>query len=95
MPGRHRFRRIATLREILGRSRRARTPVATAPTSTISFADGPIGIAHRVTDEAFAAGRPEPVKLDGTSGGAVVVWCLLGFDGRGGLVRAIGKVVSG
>ncbi|MGH3769598.1 MAG: site-specific integrase, partial [Pseudonocardiaceae bacterium] len=29
---------------------------------------------------------PEPVKLDGTSGGAVVVWCLLGFDGCGGLV---------
>jgi hypothetical protein len=56
MAGRHRFRRIATLREILDRGRRARTPAAT-PTCTISFADGPTGVAHRVTGEAFAAGR--------------------------------------
>ena len=55
MPGRHRFRRIATLREILDWSRRARTPTAT-PTCTISFADGPTGVAHRVTGEAFAVG---------------------------------------
>jgi hypothetical protein len=55
--GRHRFRRLATLREILDRSRRARTPVAPAPGCTISFADGPTGIAYRVTEEAFAAGR--------------------------------------
>jgi hypothetical protein len=57
MAGRHRYRRLATLREILDRSRRARSPVATAPGCTIAFADGPTGIAHRVTDAAFAAGR--------------------------------------
>ncbi|MGH3718116.1 MAG: hypothetical protein ACRDRI_04590 [Pseudonocardiaceae bacterium] len=53
MSGRHRFRRIATLREILGR--RAR-PSVTTTRCTIGFADGPSGIAHRVTEEAFAAG---------------------------------------
>jgi hypothetical protein len=57
MPGRHRFRRIVTLREILDRSRRARTPVAPVPGCMIVFADGPTGIAHRVTTEAVAAGR--------------------------------------
>ncbi|MGH3719428.1 MAG: hypothetical protein ACRDRI_11445 [Pseudonocardiaceae bacterium] len=41
----------------LGRGPRARTPVATTPGCTIGFADGPTGIAHRVTAEAFAAGR--------------------------------------
>jgi hypothetical protein len=41
----------------MGRGRRARGPVATAPGCTIAFADGPTGIAHRVTDAAFAAGR--------------------------------------
>ncbi|MGH3426257.1 MAG: hypothetical protein ACRDQZ_01565 [Mycobacteriales bacterium] len=45
---------IATLREILGRGRRARTPV---PGCTIGFVDGPTGIAHCVTQDAFAAGR--------------------------------------
>ncbi len=57
MAGRHRFRRIATLREILGR--RARMPVATAPGCTIGFADGPTGMGHRVTADTFAAGRCE------------------------------------
>jgi hypothetical protein len=57
MPGRHRFRRIATLREILDRSRRARPPAVLAPVCTVEFADGPTGIAHRVTAAAFAAGR--------------------------------------
>ena len=57
MAGRHRFRRLATLREILGRSRRDQTPVAAALRCTIAFTDGPTGIEHRVTDEAFAAGR--------------------------------------
>ena len=56
MPGRHRFRRIATLREILDWSRRARPP-AVELVCTIEFADGPTGIAHRVTAAAFAAGR--------------------------------------
>ena len=56
MPGRHRFRRIATLREILDRSRRARPPAA-ALVCTVEFADGPTGIAHHVTAAAFAAGR--------------------------------------
>jgi hypothetical protein len=55
MAGRHRFRRLATLREILGRGRRVRPLVASG--CTIAFADGPTGIAHRVTEEAFAAGR--------------------------------------
>ena len=57
MAGRHRFRRIVTLREILDWSRRARPPVAPAPGCTISFVDGPTGVAHRVTGETFAAGR--------------------------------------
>jgi hypothetical protein len=65
MAGRHRFRRIATLREILGR--RARPPVATAPGCTIAFADGPTGIAHRVTEDAFAEGR--------RAGGCYVALC--------------------
>jgi hypothetical protein len=56
MPGRHRYRRIATLREILDRCRRARPP-GVALVCTIEFADGPTGIAHRVTAAAFAAGR--------------------------------------
>jgi hypothetical protein len=56
MAGKHRYRGIATLREILGRCRRARPPVAATPGCTIGFADGPTGIAHRVTEEAFAAG---------------------------------------
>jgi hypothetical protein len=37
-------------------------------------------------DRNLTMTAPEPVKLDGTSGGAVVVWCFLGFDDRGGLV---------
>jgi hypothetical protein len=53
MAGRHRFRRLAALREMLDRGRRARGPVATAPGCTIAFADGPSGIAHRVTDAAL------------------------------------------
>ena len=55
MPGRHRYRRIATLREILDWSRRPRPP-AVELVCTIEFADGPTGIAHRVAAEAFAAG---------------------------------------
>lgn len=54
MAGRHRFRGIATLREILGRH--ARPPVATAPGCTVGFADGVTGIAHSVTEEAFTEG---------------------------------------
>lgn len=53
----HRFRRLATLREILGRGRRARTPAAAVLRCTIAFTDGPTGIEHRVTDDAFAVGR--------------------------------------
>ena len=55
MTGRHRFRRILTIREIL--CRRARTPVATASGCAIGLADGPTGIEHCVTDETFATGR--------------------------------------
>ena len=56
MGGRHRFRRIATLREILGRDPRARRPVATTPECTIGFTDRATGIAHRVTADAITAG---------------------------------------
>ena len=56
MKRRIRFRPVATLREILGRGRRARPPVP-ALRCTIAFTDGPTGIEHRVTHEAFAAGR--------------------------------------
>lgn len=65
MLGRHRFRRIATVREILGR--RVRMPVATAPGCTIGFADGLTGISHCVTEEAFA--------VDRRSGGCYVAVC--------------------
>ncbi|MBV8540513.1 MAG: hypothetical protein JO364_08560 [Pseudonocardiales bacterium] len=65
MAGKHRYRHIATLREILGH--RARTPVATTPGCTIGFADGPTGIAHRVTADTFAAGR--------RAGGCYVALC--------------------
>lgn len=54
MAGRHRFRRLATFREILDRSRRTRTPAA--PGCTIVFVDALTGIAHCVTDKALAAG---------------------------------------
>ncbi|MGH3755916.1 MAG: hypothetical protein ACRDRP_25200 [Pseudonocardiaceae bacterium] len=57
MAGKYRYRLGATLREILVWGSRARTPVATTPGCTIGFADGPTGIAHRVTAEAFAVGR--------------------------------------
>jgi hypothetical protein len=62
MAGRHRFRRLAALGEILGGGRRARTPAVPASAGavsvgTVEFADGPTGIAHRLTREAFAAGR--------------------------------------
>jgi hypothetical protein len=53
MAGKHRFRRIATLGEVLGR--RAR-PSATTSGCTVGFADESTGVAHRVTAaEAFAA----------------------------------------
>lgn len=55
--GRHRYRRIATLREILDRGRRVWSPVASASACTVVFTDGPTGIAHHVTEEAFGAGR--------------------------------------
>jgi len=51
-----RFRPVATLRETLSRGRHARPPAA-ARRCTIAFTDGPSGVEHRVTDEAFATGR--------------------------------------
>ncbi|MGH3829685.1 MAG: hypothetical protein ACRDRS_04420 [Pseudonocardiaceae bacterium] len=56
---------IPSLREILGR--RARSAVANAPGCTIGFTDGHTGIAHRVTEEAFTAGR--------RAGGCYVALC--------------------
>jgi hypothetical protein len=54
--GRHRS--IASLRKILFGGRQARAHVATtAPLLTIEMVDRRTEIAHRVTDEAFAAGR--------------------------------------
>ncbi|MGH3826163.1 MAG: hypothetical protein ACRDQX_03165 [Pseudonocardiaceae bacterium] len=55
MPGRHRFRSIATLHEILGR--RARTPATTTWGCTSGLADGSTGISHSVTEQAFVEGR--------------------------------------
>lgn len=52
MAGKHRFRLCAPLREILSRGR----PTAPAAGCTVGFTDGVSGIAHRVTQEAFAAG---------------------------------------
>ena len=57
MTSKHRDRRFAALREILGRRRRAQPPAARVSVGTIEFADGPTGIAHRVTTDAFAEGR--------------------------------------
>lgn len=57
MTGRRRYLLSVALRLIRGQGRRARTPVATTPVCTIGFADGPTGIAHRVTIDAFAAGH--------------------------------------
>lgn len=54
MPGRHRFRRLAMLREILGRH--VRSPVTPVPAGTVVLTDGVTCIAHRVTREAFLAG---------------------------------------
>lgn len=56
MPGRHCFRRVATLREIVGRCRRARPAAAPVPAGTVVLTDGVTGVAHRVTREAFAEG---------------------------------------
>jgi hypothetical protein len=53
--GRHRS--VASLRKILFGGRQARAPVATAPLLTIEMVDRCTEVAHRVTDEAFAAGR--------------------------------------
>ncbi|MGH3855481.1 MAG: hypothetical protein ACRDR6_18735 [Pseudonocardiaceae bacterium] len=67
MAGKHHVRLVAALRAILSRGRRARPPVSTTLGCTIGFADGPTGIAHRVTAEAFAAGR--------RAGGCYVALC--------------------
>lgn len=54
--GRHRS--VASLRKILFAGRQApRGRVATAPLLTIEMVDRRTEVAHRVTDEAFAAGR--------------------------------------
>jgi hypothetical protein len=53
--GRHRS--VASLRKILFGGRQARAHGATAPLFTIEMVDRRTEIAHRVTDEAFAAGR--------------------------------------
>ncbi|MGB6164350.1 MAG: hypothetical protein WBF75_17630 [Pseudonocardiaceae bacterium] len=55
MPERHCFRRVATLRAILGR--RVRPPVTPVPAGTVVLTDGVTGAAHRVTREAFLAGN--------------------------------------
>jgi len=55
MPGRHRFRRLAILRGVLGWGRRARPTVAPAPRCFVVLTDRLTGVAHRVTSETFAA----------------------------------------
>jgi hypothetical protein len=55
MAGKHRYRLSAPLREILSRAR----PAAPAPGCTVGFTDGLTSIVHRVTTEAFTAGRRE------------------------------------
>jgi hypothetical protein len=59
MPSRHRFRHLATLRGVLGWGPRARPPVIPASRCFVVLTDGPTGVAHRVTGEAFAAGHAE------------------------------------
>lgn len=54
MTDRHRFRRLATLGEVLGR--RARLSTA-ASGCTVGCTDGSTGIAHRITAETFSAGH--------------------------------------
>jgi len=53
--GRHRS--VASLRKLLFGGRQTRAHVATAPLLTIELVDRRTEVAHRVTDEAFAAGR--------------------------------------
>ena len=53
--GRHRS--VASLRKLLFGGRQAWRPVATAPLLTIEMVDRCTEVAHRVADEAFAAGR--------------------------------------
>ncbi|MBV8540392.1 MAG: hypothetical protein JO364_20080 [Pseudonocardiales bacterium] len=60
---------IATLRELLGRGRRARTPI---PGCIIGFADGLTGISHSVTEEAFAVGRRERGRYVAVCGAQVL-----------------------
>jgi hypothetical protein len=57
MAGKHCYRGFAALREILDRGRRARPPAAPAPRYSVMIADGPTGVADRVTEEAFVAGH--------------------------------------
>src|ERR1039457_6239398 len=45
-----------------------------------------LACARTAQRSAGAAERTEPVNPDETSGGLVLVWCHLRFDGRGGLV---------
>jgi hypothetical protein len=53
--GRHRS--VTSLRKILFADRQTRAHVAIAPLLTIELVDRCTEVAHRVTDEAFAAGR--------------------------------------
>ena len=48
---------VASLRRILFTGSQARGRVATAPLLIIKLVDNRIEVAHRVADEAFAAGR--------------------------------------
>lgn len=75
MPARHRFRPLATLREILGRGRRAQPPAAPVPVGAMVVVGGMTGAAHRVHQGGFLRGLPRgkslrrPVWCAGASGG--------------------------
>jgi hypothetical protein len=74
MPGRHRFRRLVALREILGR--RARPLAVPVPMGTVMLTDGVTGIAHRVTREAFVTGCRAGGRYVALCGVQVLPWTL-------------------
>ncbi len=63
---------VATLRKILFPPHRARDPVTTAALLTIELVDSPSGLAHRVSQETFAADRRDGGRYQALCGGLVL-----------------------
>jgi hypothetical protein len=63
---------VDSLRKLLFAGRPARAHVAIAPLLTIELVDRCTEVAHRVTDEAFAAGRRDGGHYQATCGAEVL-----------------------